>query len=320
MISSFLHQQIKRLNTVHGGVVAAVCFCDLVIIGLYNLETNIENTAMMQVSTYHKKRGDKVELYIPAFHERYDKIYAFSIFNFTPRHYIKPNMICGGTGFNVKSRLPKEIEDEDLDYSIFPKCRASYIWFSRGCVRKCPFCVVPEKEGIIHPVKPKNLNPKGKYITVMDNNFFANPEWREAIKQLQEWGQPVDFQGVDARLLNKEMCDALNSLSHYKRIKIAWDNPREDLIPKLKEITQWVKPYKLMCYVLIGYWSSPEEDLYRVETLRSLGIDPFVMPFNKHDLYQSRFGRWVNRKAIFKSVSWANYKRNIFPLINPRPQ
>jgi hypothetical protein len=64
-----------------------------------------------------------------------------------------------------------------------------------------------------------------------------------------------------------------------------------------------------MCYVLIGFDSTPEEDLYRVETLRGLGIDPFVMPFNKKDKYQRDFARWVNHKAIFKSVPWKEYKK-----------
>ena len=33
-------------------------------IGLYNLEPNIVNTAMMQVSSYHKSIGDEVYIYI----------------------------------------------------------------------------------------------------------------------------------------------------------------------------------------------------------------------------------------------------------------
>jgi hypothetical protein len=58
---------------------------------------------------------------------------------------------------------------------------------------------------------------------------------------------------------------------------------------------------------LVGFNSTPAEDLYRVETLRGLGVNPFVMPFNKQDRYQRRFARWVNHKAIFKSVSWEAY-------------
>ena len=189
-------------------------------VALYNLERNIVNSAMMRVSTYHKAQWDVVERYSPFFHHEYDKIYAFSLFDCTPKHYVRANMIKGGTGFDLTTRLPKEIEDADYDWSLYPDCDYSLIWFSNGCIRNCPFCVVRQKEGYIHPLQHKNLNPNGKFIRVMDNNFFANPEWRAAIKQLRKWRQPVDFNGVDERLLDEEMCKALNGFKHYKQIKL----------------------------------------------------------------------------------------------------
>jgi hypothetical protein len=64
-----------------------------------------------------------------------------------------------------------------------------------------------------------------------------------------------------------------------------------------------------MCYVLIGYWSSEAEDTMRVEALRKLKIDPFVMPFKKSDPYQHAYARYVNHKAIFKSHTWEEYKK-----------
>lgn len=277
-------------------------------IALYNLEPNIVNSAMMQVSYYHKQLGDRVSFYSPLLHDSYDKIYAFSIFEFTPKDYVTKDMVIGGTGFDPEIKLPPEMEEALYDWSLYPNCDYSIIWFSRGCIRNCPFCIVRKKEGYIHPVEPKNLNPKGKHIKVMDNNFFANHEWKDAIEQLQVWNQPVDFQGVDVRLLNKVQCEALNSLKHHKRIKIAWDNPKLDLRDKLKEITQWIKPYRLMCYVLIGFDSSLEEDLFRVESLRELKIDPFAMPYNKNqDSKITNFARWVNRKEIWRSCSWEEY-------------
>lgn len=196
-------------------------------VALYNLEPKIFNSAMMQVSQYYKQRGDEVCIYSPLFHSSYDKVYAFSLFDFTDKGYCTDDMIKGGTGFDISSRLPREIEDCDLDYSIFPNCDYSIIWFSRGCFRNCPFCVVREKEGYIHSVKPKNLNPNGKYIKVMDNNFFGNPKWREAVQQLQEWKQPIDMQGFDIRIFDEEQGEALTQLKHYKSFKFAWDNPRE---------------------------------------------------------------------------------------------
>ena len=281
-------------------------------VALYNLEPDFVNAAMMQVSTYHKQKGDTVSKYGPIFHETYDKIYAFSVFDFTDKSTVTPDMIRGGSGFKdlLEKRLPAEIEACDYDWDLFPHCDYSIIWFSRGCIRNCPFCIVRQKEGIIHPVEHKNLNPNGEHIKVMDNNFFANPKWREAVEQLHEWGQPVDFQGVDVRIMTEEMANALKNFQHYRQVHIAWDNPKDDLVPKLEIITKYIRPSMLMCYVLIGYWSTPEEDLSRVETLRSFKIDPYVMPYNKFDPYQKMFRDYVNCKPIFKTQTWEEFKQS----------
>lgn len=277
-------------------------------IGLYNLEPQINNSAMMQVSQYYKNQGDTVEIYSPLLHNTYDKVYAFSLFDFTDKGYVRDDMIKGGTGFDIKSKLPKEIEDCDLDYSIFPKCDYSMIWFSRGCIRKCPFCVVSEKEGYIKPVEPKNLNPNGKYIKVMDNNFFANPKWREAVHTLHEWDQAIDMQGFDIRLLDEEQAQAIDSLKFYKNFKFAWDNPKDNIDEKIEQLLDIVPHSRLMCYVLIGFWSTPSEDLYRVNHLwDEYKIDAFVMPYNKFDEYQLQFSRWANNKVLFKTRTWEEY-------------
>lgn len=278
-------------------------------IGLYNLEPNINNSAMMQVSQYHKDQGDKVYMYSPLYHDWYDKIYAFSLFDFTPKDYVRKDMICGGTGFDISSRLPPEIEASDLDYSIFPECDYSIIWFSRGCIRNCPFCVVRQKEGYIQSVEPKNLNPNGKFIKVMDNNFFANPEWRKSIDTLLEWNQKIDMQGFDIRIFDEEQGEALSLLKHEKTFKFAWDNPKDNLDEKIELLLNYLKPSKLMCYVLIGFWSTPEEDLMRVMHLwDDYKINPYVMPYNPLNKYQKDFKRWCNRKVLFRTRSWNEYQ------------
>jgi len=218
-------------------------------------------------------------------------------------------MVCGGTGFDIHSKLHTDIEDCDYDWSLYPHCDHSIVWFSRGCIRDCPFCIVREKEGFIYPVEPKNLNPNGKWIRIMDNNFFASPKWRDAINILQTYDQPVEFDGIDIRIITKEQCEALLKLRYKSQIHIAWDDPKEDIRPFIKKAFKYIKPYRFMCYVLIGYWSTPKEDLYRINELRKLDIDPFVMPFNKHDEYQKAFTRWVNHKAIYNTVSWKDYNR-----------
>jgi len=46
----------------------------------------------------------------------------------------------------------------------------------------------------------------------------------------------------------------------------------------------------------------------RVETLRHMKIDPYIMPFNKDDWYQRKMRDYVNCKDLFKSgTTWEQY-------------
>lgn len=287
-------------------------------VGIIDIEPKIFNTAYMQIATYYKRRGDNVEWWSPITHRQFHVVFCSSLFDYTDKSDIPRDVICGGTGYDVHSRLSQEMESCDLDYSIYLECRKSFLWFSRGCPRKCPWCVVPEKEGGIHPVTVKNLNPRGEYVVVCDNNFFANPKWELAISCLQHINLPIDFQGIDVRVITKHQALVLSRLRHYKQIKFAWDVPgdEEKVLAGISCLTKYIRPYRLMCYVLIGFNSSEEQDLHRVETLRALGIDPFVMPYNKKDLYQRSLARYVNNKKIFKKVTWGDYRQRVLKMEN----
>jgi hypothetical protein len=282
-------------------------------IGIVDVDShNFPNLALMKASAFHKAKGDSVEFSKAGV---FDKVYASKLFNFSPdvdwAEIQSPEILKGGTGYSLANKLPIEVEKCDPDYSIYPQYDFSIQFYSRGCIRNCPFCVVREKEGRIQTVEPMALNPKGNRIEVLDNNFFANPEWWYAIADLMKQKQPVNFHGVDVRLMNEEQAYWLNKLKHHKQIHIAWDNPKDDILPHLTEMLKYIKAYRISCYVLIGYWSTPEQDLYRVEKLRELKIDPFVMPFDKSDPYQKRFARWVNAKPIFKTTKWEDYNPSI---------
>lgn len=187
-------------------------------------------------------------------------------------------------------------------------------FLSRGCTRKCPFCLVREKEGYIESAEPVELNPKGEWIEVLDNNFFANPEWKTAVNYLIEQKQPINLHGVDIRIMNEEQAFWLNKLKLKRNIHIAWDLPQIDLTDKLKEVTKYIKPYKLSCYVLVGFNSSIEQDLYRLRKLKELKITPFVQPYRdftnerKPKQYELDLARWANKMWIFKSCDFADFE------------
>lgn len=274
-------------------------------IGLYNLEPKIQNTAFMQISHYHKERGDHVEWY--DLESQYDKVYCSSLFRFTDKSSVPSGAICGGTGFDLTTTLPF---DCDLDYGLYPACDCSYVWFSRGCIRKCDFCVVNEKEGSLKVVEPKPLNPKGTYIKVQDNNFFASPNWKKALFRLWEWGQPVDFcGGIDVRLLTPLMCQNLKYTKLAKQIKIAWDNPKKDLTDDIKALLRYISPSKVMCYVLIGHDSTVDDDIKRVKAIHRLGVTPYAMCIDRNDPEQKRFQKWTNF-FFHKTIEFSDFDYN----------
>ena len=279
-------------------------------IGLIDLDSNnFPNIPLMKLSTWHKKNGDNVEF--ADMFGVYDIIYKSKIFTWSidPEYcYNTKEFRVGGSGYDLSIKLDNDIENiKDIDYSLY-NIDYSVQLFSRGCVRQCGFCVVPEKEGSIKAIEPMKLNEKGTFIEVLDNNFFANPEWEGAIEYILQHEQPVNFHGIDVRLLNEEQCYILDNMKLKKQIKIAWDEPDDKIYEKIKEVIKYIKPWKIMCYVLIGYNTTEEEDIYRVMKLNEIKVDPFVMPYNRKDNYQKNFARYVNHKAIFNSVSWNEYQ------------
>lgn len=54
--------------------------------------------------------------------------------------------------------------------------------------------------------------------------------------------------------------------------------------------------------MLVNYWSTLDDDLYRIYWLRDNGYDPYVMIYDKKraPIDIRRLQRWVNNKFIFR--------------------
>lgn len=285
-------------------------------IGLIDIDSKIPNIALMKLSAYHKAKGDNVEWWKGTlFHKRYDKVYASKVFDFSKLPIDIPKDVeIGGTGYDINKKLPDEIEYLCPDYSLYPECDYSIGFLTRGCIRKCKFCKVPEKEGDIKFSQWMYgfENLKGQYWVFLDNNILAYENAIEILNEIIKFKMKVDFnQATDIRLVTPQIAELLAKVKWNTFYRFSFDHVNLDKIVKEKVALltkHGLRPYKMFCFVLIGFNTTPEEDLYRVELLRSLKVDPFAMPYNKFDSYQKKFARWVNHKAIFKSVKWEDYK------------
>lgn len=109
-------------------------------IGLIDVDGKLPNLALMKISRYHKDCGDDVEWcdYI----SHYDIVYKAKIFTFTQddTYYLNADkVVCGGTGYDMHSSLPPEIDRLQPDYSLYPNIdkRTAYGFLTRGCPNRC---------------------------------------------------------------------------------------------------------------------------------------------------------------------------------------
>lgn len=307
---------------------------------LIDFDGKLPNLALMKLSTWHKQQGN--EVYLNAC-DKPDKVYISTLFTWNSTKLEKllqiyPDAEVGGTGWDIKKVLPKEVEVCKPDYElysvndIFQRIRggigrtenkitkakeivnAGIGFTSRGCIRNCGFCFVPPKEGSFHQVAGIGdlLNPNSNVLILLDNNITADPDCISKLNEIRDRNLIVDItQGIDVRLLTPEIAKALSEVKHLRSIHYAWDlmGFEHQVMDGIKTLAQHVKKWRHMCFILTGYNTTFEEDMYRFRRLAENKVDPYVMPYNKH--YPTKkhhhFARWVNGR-IYKTCSFEEYE------------
>ena len=189
------------------------------------------NLALCKIARYHKLKGDDVEWAFPF--EHYDVVYMSKVFNFSPDDttvYQADKIVKGGTGYDITSRLPDEIDRLQPDYSIYPNIPSdtAYGFLTRGCPNKCPWCVVPRKEGKIRPYMDcDEIAIEGRTkLVLMDNNILAAGDYaKQQMRKIIERGYRIDFnQAIDARLVTDEFAELLANIKWIdRRIRFGCD-------------------------------------------------------------------------------------------------
>ena len=285
-------------------------------IGLIDVDGhNFPNLALMKLSTYHKHLGDTVEWANSL--EKFDKIYMAKVFTFTKDDtfaYQCEDIVRGGTGYDLTSKLSAEVEKMFPDYSLYDCENVAYGYLTRGCPRGCPFCIVAKKEGkkSYKVADLKDFWNGQKEIKLLDPNILACPDWKYLMQQLIDSKANVDFtQGLDIRLMTSEKAGLIRQCK-VKMLHFAWDNPNDLLtLEKLKEYCDafGLTQRKKSVYVLTNYNSSHEQDLWRVNVLRELGYTPYVMIYDKFNAPKITrlLQRYVNNRYIFWSTTFKQY-------------
>lgn len=281
-------------------------------IGLIDIDGKMPNLALMKLSQHYKQMDDEIELTSPLFAKQYDKILASKIFTHTPMPVLPFGSSIGGPGHSLKSRLFEYIEHTMPDYSLYPKINYSLGFTTRGCIRNCSFCIVPEKEGAIRTNADiyEFWDRRYKKIVLLDNNILALPDhFFKIASQIKKEDLIVDFnQGLDHRLLTNRICKKLTEIRHIE-YRFSFDHINyENSVLRAIEILRKNGINRSFWYVLVGFDSTIKEDLYRLNLLKELRQNAYVQRYNYcQDQIYVPLAKWANQQRVFRGMTFEQY-------------
>lgn len=287
-------------------------------ISLIDVDSKIPNLALMKISAYHKAKGDTVGFNL----NNPDKIYMSIIFTKKKGLALNQRLTnvefeIGGSGYDLNSHLPNEIEFIKPDYDLYPSTY-SQGFTSRGCDRDCYFCIVPKKEGsfVPHQHPEKFYDERFKEIMLMDNNVLLNKQWAKTVlKWCIDQGLKVNMtQGYDIRLLDNEIADLIlqcrNDIVRFAFDDIELEQDVRDKIQLLKDIGFNLKN-NVAFYCYCHDDSMFKDTLYRCNILKKLGTNAHVM-FNCEMPKTQRIKalvKWSWRKQLYWSIPFEKYSK-----------
>lgn len=274
---------------------------------LIDIDSKIPNLALTKLDIYHRTYGHNVQWNMPLMTDWADKIYVSCIFDWNIdqcQEWINIDKAwIGGTGYSMEITLPDAIE------AIRPRINLGFA--TRGCIRSCDFCVVPEKEGGIRIVGDllDLWDGHSHLITFLDNNILAVPDhFKLVCKQAQDNNLRLDFnQGLDHRLLNDSIVAAMKATKRKGEYRFAFDDPDQiDSVKKALGLMHFHGINRSFWYVLVGFNTTLEEDLFRLNYLRSQGQTAFVQRYNRCK-DRLRLAQWANQHNMFKAVTYEEF-------------
>lgn len=274
---------------------------------LIDLDSKITNLALKKIEKFYLDKGHEVIWNNELMRNSVDKVYVSCVFDWNKKLCYEWEGIAdiGGSGYSLEKCLPKEIDE------IKPKLNFGFT--TRGCIRNCPFCIVPKKEGNIKIVGDLMdlWDGKSKNVVLFDNNILALPEhFRNICASARHNKIRLDFnQGLDHRLLTQDIVSEMKSISHVE-YRFAFDHPSyETTVSKAIDLLKLNKINRCSWYVLVGFNTTFEEDLFRLNYLRDRNQNAYVQRYKtvKENKKYTALARWANQHHIFQAMSWSDF-------------
>lgn len=301
---------------------------------LVDVDSKIPNVALCKLSAYLKKkaevhfmklgfvgypRGSRVKIVDAS---GYDKVYVSVVFQINKNKFKVigcRNVVIGGTGSeDITRKLPKVVDRQLMDYSFYPENKVSYGYITRGCIRKCKFCVVPIVEGKIrlYDKLERIIKPEHEKVDFLDNNILSYEGHKAILEDLVNRKIRFRFsQGLDIRLVDDENACLLSRCNYWSEYTFAFDDVRhQGIIEKKLKIVKKRIPQKWRCrfYIYVDKRMSVEGVLYRIKWCRKHGCLPYVMRNencweSKYSSFYKDLSAYCNSPPYFKHGTFEDF-------------
>jgi len=313
-----------------------------------NRNAKVYSIALLKLGAWRKLLGDKCVLFenkLPNENQNFDEIWISTTFTYDipyVRGFIKAaqkkcsRVRIGGIsvsllpdffkcdGVDIHQGLVPEAEKLSPDYDLLQNKPAySITYTSRGCIRKCEFCMVTQLEPTFYhrPNWPEDILAGTTNILFYDNNWFAKPFKQleydvNVIKELQERKgiKNVDFnQGLDCRLITDKKADLLKGISIYP-VRFSFDSMEQDGYYQNAIIMMAKRGFReFRTYVLYNFKDTPEDFYYRLresmELSCKLGIKVKSFPMRFQPIMK------IDKNRDYTGTHWTKQKRAAFRIL-----
>lgn len=265
---------------------------------LYDIDSKIPNLALMKLSSYYKEKGFQVILSKGTHYIKAGKYFAGTVF-YTRKSQEKiaalknlygQNINIGGSGIDLKKRLPPAIESCFPDYNLYNHHQYALGFLTRGCNKRCPFCLVWRKEGRI---KKKSASladfvpNEQRNVMLLDDNLLAFSGAEAFLSEMIDGKYSINFcQSLDISYVNKrnfellQLIDSRNSRFTRSMIYFSCNNVKtiKQFVDK-KDLLKSFGKDAVTVITMFGFDTHLSEDYQRLIMLKKLKLIPFFQEY-----------------------------------------
>lgn len=271
---------------------------------LHDVDSRIPNLALMRLSAFYRRQGWEVRLSRcraqseAARTIEADLHLASSVFC-TPISQARIDLLwqryrdkidVGGSGHSLAKRLPPEVEGIFPDYGLYGMTKYALGFLTRGCNKRCAFCVVPEKEGRLKrqaQTFDDFVPPNQRNVMLLDDSLLAFSGVEELLQEMIDRRYAVNFsQTLDIAHLTERKFQLLRQVDYqsarFNNRMIYFSLNYAGTVARFQERRDMLRAFGEDCVTVVciyGFDTRLSEDYERFVTLKRLRLIPFFQEY-----------------------------------------